>query len=223
MSIPKKVFVSYKYSDVVEGREKKFNFRDKLIEILGENGFRHKGEDDESLDLSSYNNEQIVARIAPDIKNSSITVVLITPNARFSKWIPWEISLSLRERTYKHEKNMTRNGVIGVYLPLDINKMPDINGNYDYYITKQSCGTNTHHTNHFPKMIQDNTFNLKNGSHECSKGCHKNVYTSGEGSYIELIRWDEFIEDIDSCIERAWNRRENFIKYDSRINLENGE
>jgi len=223
MSIPKKVFVSYKYSDVVEGREDKFNFRDELIDKLGGEGFRHKGEDDESFDLSDYNREQIVSKIAPDIKNSSLTIVLITPNAKYSKWIPWEISLSLRERTYETEKNMTRNGIIGLYLPLNRFGIPELGGSYDFYISKQSCGTTTHHTNKFPKMIEDNTFNLKNGFHKCSQGCHDKVYDSYEGSFIELIKWDDFINDIDSCIERAWNRRNNFENYNPRINLVNGE
>lgn len=223
MSIPKKVFVSYKYSDVVEGREDKFNFRDELIRKLEGKGFRHKGEDDESFDLSDYNSEQIVAKIAPDIKNSSITIVLISPNAKDSKWIPWEISLSLRERTYETEQNMTRNGIIGLYLPLNLLKIPALEGSYDFYITKQSCGIITHHTNKFPKMIEDNTFNLKNGFHKCSQGCHDKVYDAYEGSFIELIKWNDFIKDIDSCIERAWNRRNKFENYNSRINLVNGE
>src|SRR5690554_1055592 len=102
--LPKKVFVSYKYSDVVEGRENTFNFRDDIIQRLNERGLIHKGENDESLDLTNYSEQQIVDKIAPYIKNSSTTVVLITPNAIKSEWIPWELSMSLRERTYEHEQ-----------------------------------------------------------------------------------------------------------------------
>lgn len=223
MSIPKKVFVSYKYSDVVEGREDKSNFRDELIEILGENGLVHKGEDEDSHDLSDYSEQQIITKIAPYVKNSSITVVLLTPNAKYSKWIPWEISMSLRERTYKEESNMTRNGVIGVYLPLDKDLIPCFNGDYSYYTEKKSCGTTSHFTVRLPEIVRDNTFNLKKGPRECEQGCCKNVYDSDTGSYIQLIQWDIFINDIEKYIDYAWKRRNNFDDYNCRINLKENE
>lgn len=224
MSIPKKVFVSYKFSDVVEGRENSFNFRDELIDILGDNGKTYKGEDGDSNDMSDYNDDQVVAKIAPYVKNSSITVVLITPNAKNSKWIPWEISMSLRQRTYKNEQNMTRNGIVGVYLPLDYWKRPvESGGTYGFYKKQKECGVITHSTNEYPKIIADNTFNLKDGSFTCENGCCTNAYSSDEGSYIELVEWDEFIKDTEKYFERAWKRRENFEKYEYRIQLENGK
>jgi hypothetical protein len=224
MSLPKKVFVSYKYNDVVEGRESKFNYRDELIQLLGDNGLMHKGEDDESYDMSDYTDDEVYQKIAPYIKNSSITVVLITPRAKESKWIPWEISLSLRERTYKEESNMTRNGIIGVYLPLDRNNMPiEIGGSYSFYVKNNPCGTVTHSTTKYPLIVKDNTFNLKNGSHECENGCCKSVYDSSTGSYIQLVEWSDFVKDIEGYLDKAWKRRNNFEEYDSRINLKNGE
>jgi hypothetical protein len=224
MDIPKKVFVSYKYSDVVEGRENTFNYRDELIKKLGDDGLRHKGEDEESFDMEDFSDDEIYQKIAPYIKKSSITVVLITPNAKHSKWIPWEISLSLRERVYKEEQNMTRNGLIGVYLPLDKNLNPVENGtDYSYYINKKSCGTTTHFTDKFPKMIQDNTFNLKNGDHKCDNGCCDKVYDSSTGSYMQLIKWEDFISDMKIYIDKAWKRRNNFNNYECRVNLKNGK
>lgn len=224
MSTPKKIFVSYKYSDVVEGREDSFNFRDGLIEMLGENGLTHKGEDDESNDLSDYSDDQIISKIHPYVKNSSITVLLITPNAKHSQWIPWELSISMRKRTYEHEQNMTRNGIIGLYLPLDNFNMPvETGGSYNYYRTANSCGVITHHTNEYPLMVRDNTFNLNNGGHTCENGCHSNVYDSAKGSYIELVEWDTFVKDIENYIDRAWDRRNNFEDYDYRIQLKDGK
>jgi len=223
MSTPKKVFVSYKYSDVVEGRKDEFNFRDKLKDLLGDNGLVHKGEDEESHDLGDYSEQQIISKIAPYVKKSSITVVLLTPNAKNSKWIPWELSMSLRERTYKEEQKMTRNGIIGVYLPLDESLYPSEDGSYDYYKEVKECGTTTHFTDKLPSMVQENTFNLKNGSYECDKGCCRKVYSSSEGSYIQLIQWSDFVSDMDKYIEYAWNRRNNFEEYECRIKLKDNE
>lgn len=222
MSTPKKVFVSYKYSDIVEGREETFNFRDELIKRLGSRGFRHKGEDDESYDLSDYTEDQIRAKIFPDIKNSSITVVLISPNTYQSKWIPWEISLSLRARIYEDQQSKTRNGIIGVYVPLNNNLEPAREGTYTHYFTHNNCGTTGYRTDSLPKIMIDNTFNLKNGSYECSLGCCPNVYSMVDGSYIGLVTWDDFISNMDHYINLAWKRRNNFDNYDTRINLENG-
>lgn len=223
MDIPKKVFVSYKYSDVVEGRENSFNFRDKLIEDLGDNGLIHKGEDGESYDLSDYTNQQIVSKIGPYVKNSSTTLVLLSPNAKHSEWIPWEISRSLKKRAYKNEANMTRNGIIGVYLPLNQLGIPEQGGSYDFYRYRNSCGTITHHTDKLPEMIKDNSFNLRGGSFQCSNGCCDEVYNSEDGSYIELIEWDEFINHKEKYIARAWKRRNNFDDYETRLKLEGGK
>jgi len=223
MGLPKKVFISYKYSDVVEGRENIFNFRDDLIKRLGLRGLVHKGEDKESFDLHNYSEQQIIAKIAPYVKKSSITVVLISPNAKKSKWIPWEISMSLRQRVYKYEQNMTRNGIIGVYLPLNANLVPSKNGDYSFYHTSNQYGEITHHTNKFPKMIKDNSFNLINGAYPSSSGDGSSVYSAIEGSYIELVDWNNFISNIDMYIERAWDRRNKFDKYNIRIDLKEGK
>lgn len=222
MDIPKKVFISYKYSDVVAGREGSFNFRDELITLLGENGLVHKGEDEESFDLSSYNEQQIVAKIAPYIKKSSITVLLVSPNAINSEWIPWEISMSLRQRTYEHEQNMTRNGVVGVYLPLDRYYNVSQNGEYTFYRHKRDCGVVEHHTNILPAIVRDNTFNLINGEYTCEKGCCSHVYSMSVGSYIELVDWSDFISNMSMYLENAWKRRNQFEKYEVRINLNGG-
>ena len=222
MSIPKKIFVSYKYSDIVEGREEDFNFRDDIIDRLGSRSFKHKGEDGESFDLSDYTDDEIRAKIFPDIKHSSITIVLISPNANKSKWIPWEVSLSLRERIYENLQKKTRNGIIGIYVPLNDKLIPENGGKYNFYYRTNNCGTRTHFTDKLPKIIKDNTFNLKNGSYECSLGCCSNVYSNDEGSYIELVTYDNFVNNMDYYLESAWNRRNNFEKYETRINLKNG-
>lgn len=222
MEIPKKIFVCYKYSDIVDGREDSFNFRDDLVSRLGERGFIHKGENSESEDMIGLNEGQIINKIAPYIKKSSITVLLLSPNVKASNWIPWEISLSLRERAYDLEQNKTRNGIIGVYVPIGLNGEPDKNGNYSYYLYKKNCGTTYYVRELLPEIVIDNAFNLKNGEFECSYGCCKKVYSSSEGSYIELVKWHDFVSNMEHYIENAWKRRNNFEDYDCRINLVNG-
>ena len=133
----KKIFVSYKYHDEnvkpLFGSHKS-NTRDYVdyIEdyVIGENIY--KGEHDNE-DLSDKSDEYIWDKLKDKIYDSSITIVLITPNMKEynryekSQWIPWEISYSLRE-TPRSDRTSHSNAVIAVIIP---NK----SGSYEYYNT----------------------------------------------------------------------------------------
>lgn len=135
----RKIFVSYKYwdsdvykvpsisdtlpkvRDYVSWLEKKFNERSDHI---------YKGEHDNE-DLSSRNEDYIWSSLKDKIYDSSITIVLISPNMKEpnkrekSQWIPWEIAYSIRETTRCNFKSRS-NAVLAVVLPDKHNK-------YDYY------------------------------------------------------------------------------------------
>ena len=111
----RKIFVSYKYwdsdvyvvpnitvgipkvRDYVSWLEKKFTERSDHI---------YKGEHDDE-DLSLRSEDYIWESLKDKIYDSSITIVLISPNIKErykcerSQWIPWEISYSLRKTTRK--------------------------------------------------------------------------------------------------------------------------
>ena len=53
-----KTFISYKYSDVVEGKGNN-NLRDRIINKLGQDARFYRGENGFSKDLSSYTAEYI--------------------------------------------------------------------------------------------------------------------------------------------------------------------
>nr|WP_302703376.1 TIR domain-containing protein [uncultured Clostridium sp.] len=135
----RKIFVSYKYwdsdvyvvpnitvgvpkvRDYVSWLEKKFTERSDHI---------YKGEHDDE-DLSFKSEDYIWSSLKDKIYDSSITIVLISPNMKEkykwerSQWIPWEISHSLRETTRSNFKRHS-NAVLAVILP-------DKYNNYDYY------------------------------------------------------------------------------------------
>lgn len=133
----RKVFVSYKFWDddvmpinysakspvrsYVDWIEEKFDSRSNHI---------YKGEHDDE-DLTGKSDEYIWEHLKDKIYDSSVTIVLISPNMRRShtpekaQWIPWEISYSLRETTRK-DRTSHRNAVLGVVLP-------DSHGQYGYY------------------------------------------------------------------------------------------
>ena len=135
----RKIFVSYKYADgnvypvpyisdyqpkvrdYVTWLEKKFTDRTEHI---------YKGEHDNE-DLSDKSDEYIWTKLKDKIYDSTITIVLISPNMKEaykwdrSQWIPWEIAYSVRETT-RNDYTSHANAVLGVILP-------DRNNGYGYY------------------------------------------------------------------------------------------
>ena len=84
----KKIFVSYKYADNnVRPITSKFsrsdtvrNYVDKLENIIGKNDI-YKGESDDN-DLSQLTDESIWNQLKQKIFDSSITIILISPNMK---------------------------------------------------------------------------------------------------------------------------------------------
>ena len=90
----------------------------------------YKG-DKSDEDISDWNEDEIWEHLKAKIYDSTITIVLISPNMKElgkwqkSQWIPWEISYSLKENT-RSNRTSHRNAVLAVILP-------DKNGTYEYY------------------------------------------------------------------------------------------
>lgn len=132
----RKVFVSYKFKDYnvkplpgVTPPTWPCDYVDYIKEkVLFDDIY--KGEDSDD-DISSWSEPAIWEHLKGKIYDSSITIVLISPNMKESgrwqrsQWIPWEISYSIRE-TIRHDRKSHRNAILAVILP-------DKTGSYDYY------------------------------------------------------------------------------------------
>lgn len=133
----KKVFVSYKFEDndvktlpnVIQPTWPCDYVEYIKDEVLSEDDI-YKGENTDE-DVSQLSDNQIWERLKSKIYDSSITIVLISPNMKEpgkwqrSQWIPWEISYSLRETT-RNDRTSHNNAILAVILP-------DKNGKYGYY------------------------------------------------------------------------------------------
>src|SRR5665647_928386 len=114
-----KTFVSYKYS---EAR----NLRDAIIEALDDDAVYYQGETSSSPDLSDTSTEKIKKNLTDMMYDTSVTIVVISPNIKKSSWIDWEIEYSLKNIARKDRTSYT-NGVVGVIMKY--------NGGYDWIKT----------------------------------------------------------------------------------------
>lgn len=219
-----KIFVSYKYGDnQVEnldsyGYSTVRDYVDEFERILDLSDNIYKGESNEE-DLSNLSDNTIWEKLKDRIYDSSVTIIFVSPGMKElgksdrDQWIPWEISYSLKEtsRRNKNGDSITShsNAMVAVVLP-------DSVGSYSYYLESKSCcsgGCTMHHTNRLFTIIKKNKFNrVKNGS---NRSCDNNdTIWTGTCSYIEAVKWSNFIKDYQKYIEKAIERRDNIDEYD---------
>ena len=111
IELGRKVFVSYKYNDndvkkIPDVTQPTWpcDYVDYIKNKVLSDDDIYKGEDSDQ-DISSWSEDDIWEHLKEKIYDSTITIVLISPNMKEpgkwqrSQWIPWEISFSVRETT----------------------------------------------------------------------------------------------------------------------------
>lgn len=189
-----KTFISYKYSEAQE-------LRDRIIESLGDDATYYKGETSESPDLTDTSTENIKRVLKNMMYDTSVTIVIVSPNMKESKWIDWEIEYSLKNIQRKNRTSHT-NGIVGVIMKY--------NGDYSWF---KKAGTNCHgfstvsyDMNKIYSIISNNHFNSRPKKWHCDE-CE--TYDSLDGSYIAFVEEEEFLKDPNKYIENAYKKSEN--------------
>mgnify|MGYP003289218160 CR=1 FL=1 len=224
-----KIFVSYKHEDdsvyplqnslslySLFNKSTARDYVDKLESYFDYTNNIYKGERN-GEDLSNFKDETIASHLRDKIYDSSVTIVLISPNMREPKsendqWIPWEIAYSLRNKT-RGDRTSHPNAILAVILP-------DRNYQYEYFrqpfsyqrYDGQWCsGRDTvfsiirnNMNNRNDNWIYGNSFFLGKGIYPIS--------TNNE-SYIPSVTWDDFIKQPMRYIEIAINRKDNIYNY----------
>lgn len=224
-----KVFISYKYGDTSVqhlSRNKPWeitkvrDYVDELQDLLSEEDHINKGELD-GEDLSGFKDSTIESRLRKKIYDSTVTIVLISPNMKESwrsesdQWIPWEISYSLRE-THRGNNTSYCNGIIAVVIP-------DRDGRYDYMLEPRTCcsqGCTTWHTEKLFSILRDNMFNRKDRNEKLQDCNRDETVYSGDVSYINMVKWEDFIKWLNFYISLAETKKDNARdNYDIKVNL----
>lgn len=189
-----KTFISYKYSEAQD-------LRDRIIEAMGDDASYYMGETSDSPDLTDTSTENIKKHLCDMMYNTSVTIVIISPHIKESKWIDWEIEYSLSLNTRK-DRTSHRNGVVGV--------IQKVNGGYDWvrYSNQHPDGhiTTDYYTHKVYDIINNNRCNQTPKVYHCVQ-C-KSI-DALRGSYISYVDEDTFLANIDKYIDNAYDKSEN--------------
>ena len=137
-----KTFISYKYSEAQE-------LRDRIIKAFGDDASYYQGETSASPDLTDTSTENIKKKLKDMMYDTSVTIVIVSPHIKESKWIDWEIEYCLKNITRKNRTSHT-NGIVGVIMK--------VNGGYDWfkYTSTKSDGCSV--SNYYDSKVYDITY-----------------------------------------------------------------
>lgn len=189
-----KTFISYKYDEAQR-------LRDDIIKALGDDATYYKGETSDSPDLTDTSTENIKRVLRDMMYDTSVTIVIISPRMKESKWIDWEIEYCLKNITRKDRTSHT-NGVVGVIMKC--------NGGYDWFkqttLNSDGCYSSSYDDSFLYDIIIKNRFNQNPKRYTCPICKTVNALT---GSYISFVEEDDFLKDPQSYIDNAYNKSEN--------------
>lgn len=195
----RKTFISYKYS---EARD----LRDTILNALGKDATFYQGETSDSPDLTDTSTENIKKNLTDMMYNTSVTIVIISPNIKQSKWIDWEIEYCLKEISREGRTSKT-NGVVGV--------IQKVNGDYSWFkSTNQNsdgCSSSSYLEHLVYDIISKNRYNQTPKKYSCDICKTVNSLT---GSYLSYVEEDVFLGDTQKYIENAFEKCENVADYE---------
>jgi hypothetical protein len=133
--------------------------------------------------------------------DTSVLIVIISPNMKKSKWIDWEIEYCLKNISRKGRTSHT-NGIVGVIMKSD-------NG-YDWLKTTEinpdGCKASSYDESKVYNIVNNNRFNQNPKKYTCDKCKTVSALT---GSYIAYVEEDVFLSDPQKYINNAFDKSEN--------------
>lgn len=133
--------------------------------------------------------------------DTSVTIVIISPNMKKSKWIDWEIEYCLKNITRKERTSHT-NGVVGVIMKY--------NGGYSWFKStnknSDGCSSTSYVESIVYDIINNNRFN-QNPKKYCCDECK--TVDALTGSYIAYVEEETFLNNPNKYIDNAYDKSEN--------------
>ena len=194
----RKTFISYKHSEAQ-------GLRDGIIRALGPGATYYRGETSASPDLTDYTTTTIKEHLKDMIFDTSVTIVIISPHMKESKWIDWEIEYSLTENS-RHGRTSKSNGVVGVVMKYC--------GGYNWFRdTQVYLDGHREYCFHTGKVFDIISRNRSN-----KIGCTyvRNPDRSADEltrNYISFVDEETFLADPGRYIENAYDKCRNIDRY----------
>ncbi len=193
-----KTFISYKHSEAQE-------LRNNIITALGNDAQFYNGERSDSSDLTDTSTENIKKELTKMMYDTSVTIVIISPKMKESKWIDWEIKYCLKKTTRQGRTSQT-NGIVCV--------IQKVNGGYSWFKVKNQgidgCSFVSYKEHLVFDVISNNRNNQNPKKHVCNSCKTINSLT---GSYISYVEEEAFLVEHKKYIENAFEKSENEVGY----------
>jgi len=196
------VFISFRFNDGAVYKDELIKLFESSSEVINYS---------ENVDRSNMADETIKKYLYDKLRNTSVTIVLITPNAishnknwlgQYDDWMYDEIRYSLEDR-----ENNRSNGLIAVYTTEAKNSI----------ITKKThkCGICNKESEITSISDCDNLFrkNMMNVKQAYKTNKCNGVFDSDKDSYCSLVSWEDFKNNFSKYIEIAVEKREEINKY----------
>jgi hypothetical protein len=189
-----KTFISYKHSEAQDTR-------DAIIKALGKDATYYEGETSDSPDMTDLKTSTIKKKLTDMMFNTSVLIVVISPNIKQSKWIDWEIEYCLQNNTRQDRTSQT-NGVVAV--------IKKFNNGYDWFVNHfNNCHGSpvvNYKNEYLYPIIHKNHFNSNPPQWHCAV-CK--TYDWLNGSYIEYVEEESFLLTPKEYIDNAYDKSEN--------------
>lgn len=200
----RKVFISFRFSDGEDYKEalcKLFNQSEDVIDCS------------EDEDRSKMTENTIKEYLYAKLKQTSVTIALLTPNAvsynknywtsKYDDWLYDELRYSLEDRG----GNRT-NGALAVYTKEAKDMLIEMSTHQCNVCGKES---KVSIIKSFDNLVRKNMMNAKS---EYKKNQCYGIYDSIDDSYISLVSYEDFIMDIDKYIDNAASKRDRKSEFE---------
>lgn len=151
--------------------------------------------------MGDWATETIKKKLKDMMFDTSVTIVIISPHMKESKWIDWEIEYSLSKISRKNRTSQ-RNGLVGVNMK--------INGSYEWikntHENVDGCCVSTYRTSYMYDIINNNRHNQSPKQYSFNK-CKCVDWSTG--SYISLVEEEDFLKNPSKYIDNAFDKSEN--------------
>jgi len=188
-----KVFVSFRFSD---GNE----YKKEIVSLLEEKNYSVDVSEDE--DRSEFSDDTIQKYLYDKIRESSITVVILTPkainyqrtNGKIDDWLYDEVSYSLKQYDGKRS-----NGVIAVYPEKSENLIfSHVDG--DKRIIRD-----------LENLTKKNSLNVKD---KYKVNPDQNWYNDAEDCYVSFVKYANFKANMQNYLDNAIDKKDHVDHFD---------